>query len=153
MDKPTSDFQVWWDHSEMRLTIRNTFCLRLLSSNWFSCLWLHYLSFIQELGWNMEMNVTSIMQKSHMPCEISFAGGSIFANLTLKWFLACMRSDVLPDMKWWHHDFRTKWTSPRTISKFDWVILQNGWFSKIKQNSLGTSSIDGIFSFYTWMIS
>ena len=46
MDKPTSDFQVWWDHSEMRLTIRNTFCLRLLSSNWFSCLWLHYLSFL-----------------------------------------------------------------------------------------------------------
>ena len=73
------------------------------------------------------------MHESHVPSKISFAGRSIFAILALKWFLASMCADVLPHMKRGLHDFGAKWTSPRAISKSDWIILQNGGFSKTKQ--------------------
>ena len=130
MDKPTAGFQVWWDHSEKRLTLDSKSNKRTETIFWNWCV------YISELG----------MFLSSMPFKIVFAITRIFTKFTVKRFFSCMCKYVNSDMSWGHHNFGTEWTRPRSIGNSDWIILKIEWFSMKTKSNFSVRIYIGVYS-------
>ena len=68
----------------------------------------------------------------NVPLKTIFTITRKSTKLAAKWLFSCMCKYVLLDMSLKLHNFGTEWTCPWTISKSDWIILKEEWFSNEK---------------------